>query len=322
MSVLHLLQAVAQNAQAGAPMPGPGGPPPGGGGGEHGFSFVDALFELIQFVGWFLSVGAIGFRFGVVRRVRGMSDDARRILAADNAAMLGLLGVILLFVSYLGAPFIESVSARKAFAEVLPRNRGQFETRMGVLAIALIGFLLIRASAGLGWALAALGVVVAALFPLYTGRVAGKVNAVHVMAASTWLGTLLVLLIVGIRGVVRRGPSGTPRAELVCDLVNSFSPLALTAASIVALTGLTTAWLHLKRISSLWTTSYGITLVIKLVFVLIVVTLGAWNWRRVRLTLGEQGTEETIRRSATMELTFGALVLLCTAVLVTLPSPH
>jgi putative copper export protein len=105
-------------------------------------------------------------------------------------------------------------------------------------------------------------------------------------------------------------------------LVNSFSPLALTAASVVALTGLTTAWMHLKRVSSLWTTGYGITLVIKLIFVLIVVVLGAWNWRRVRPSLGEEGTELTIRRSATMELTFGALVLLCTAVLVTLPSPH
>jgi putative copper export protein len=103
--------------------------------------------------------------------------------------------------------------------------------------------------------------------------------------------------------------------------VNSFSPLALVAASIVAITGITTAWLHLKRISSLWTTSYGIALDIKLVFVLIVVVLGAWNWRRVRPSLGGEGSEQTIRRSARMELTFAALVLVVTSVLVTLPSP-
>ena len=318
MTVLFLLQQASQNLQTGVPA-GPGGRP--GSGAEHGFSFVDALFQLIQFVGWFLSIGSIGFRFGVVRRVRGMSDDARQILAADNAAMLGVLGIVLLFISYFGGPLVESVSAHKAFAEVLPRNRGQFEVRMAMLAICLIGFLLARASSTLGWTLAALAMLVASLFPLYTGRGAGKVNAVHILAASTWLGTLLVLSIVGIRGVIRRGPSGTPRANLVCDLVNSFSPLALTAAAVVALTGLTTAWMHLKRISALWTTSYGITLVVKLVFVVIVVALGAWNWRSVRPSLGEEGTEEKIRRSSTMELTFGALVLLCTAVLVTLPSP-
>jgi putative copper export protein len=316
MRVLLLLQEVAQNAQSG-PLPGPARPP----GPEHGFSFVDALFELIQFVGWFLSVGATGFRFGVVRRVRGISEDARRILAPDNAAMLGVFGVALLFLSFLGAPLIESISSHKAFTELLPKNRGPFEIRMAMLVIALVGFLLVQASSALGWTLATIGVLVAELFPLYTGRAAGKVNAVHILAASTWLGTLLVLSVVGIRGVIRRGPAGTPRANLVCDLVNSFSPLALTAAAVVALTGLTTAWMHLKRISSLWTTSYGITLVIKLIFVVIVVALGAWNWRRVRPTLGEEGTEVMIRRSSTMELAFGALVLLCTAVLVTLPSP-
>jgi putative copper export protein len=315
LTVLHLLQQVAQNAQAVA-VPA-GGPPP-----EHGFSFRDALFELIQFLGWFLSIGAIGFRFGVVRRVRGLSDDARRILAPNKAATLGLLGIVLLFTSYLGGPLIESMSSNKAFVELLPKNRGAFEIRMAMLAVALVGLLLVRVTATAGWALAAIGVLIASLFPLYTGRAAGKVNAVHITAASTWLGTLLVLSIVGIHGVIKRGPSGTPRANLVCDLVNSFSPLALTAASVVALSGLTTAWMHLKRVSSLWTTSYGMTLVIKLVFVLIVVLLGAWNWRRVRPSLGEEGTEQTIRRSATMELTFGALVLLCTAVLVTLPTPR
>src|SRR5690242_9760805 len=193
MSVLHLLQEVAQSVQTGAR--GPGGPPPGG---EHGFSFKDALFELIQFVGWFLSIGAIGFRFGVVRRIRGISDDARRILAPDSAAMLGLLGVILLFVSYLGGPLLESMSANKAFVEALPKNRGPFELRMVMLAAALAGFLVVRGAATAGWALAAIGLLIASLFPLYTGRGAGKVNAVHVAAASTWLGTLLVLTIIGI----------------------------------------------------------------------------------------------------------------------------
>src|SRR5256714_14857146 len=166
MSVLHLLQEVAQNAQGAGPPP--GGPPP-----EHGFSFRDALFDLIQFVGWFLSIGAIGFRFGVVRRVRGISEDARTILAADNAAMLGVLGIILLFVAYLGAPLIESMSANKAFVEVLPKNRGQFEFRMGMLAVAVVWGLFVGGDAATGWALATIGVLIASLFPLYTGRGAG-----------------------------------------------------------------------------------------------------------------------------------------------------
>jgi putative copper export protein len=316
-SFASLLQAVAQTAQqVGPPGGGPGGPPPA-------FSYTDALVELIRFVGSFLAIGAIGFRFGIVRRVRGMSDEARTILRADNAALIGILGVLLLALNALGAPYLSAIADNKTFAEALPKNLNPFEFKLAMLAVAFIGFAIVRATPSFGWTLAAIGVLFTILQPLYTGRnFAGKVNSVHILAASTWLGTLLVLALVGIRGLIRSSASGAQRAELVADLVNSFSPLALTASAIVAISGATTAWLHLKRLSALWTTSYGIALLVKLALVLIVVVLGAWNWKRVRPSLGTEGTEHVIRRSATMEITFAALVLLATSVLVTLPSPR
>jgi putative copper export protein len=285
------------------------------------FDYADAIRQLVQFVGFFLAIGAIGFRFGIVRRVGPVSDEARGILHADNAALLGMLGVLLLALTTIGAPYLQAIANNKTFAESLPKNMGPFEFRLAVLAIAFVGFALVRATPSLGWTIAAIGILVTALQPLYTGRLAGKVNAVHVLAASTWIGTLLVLTIVGIHGVMRSATAGAQRALLVSDLVNSFSPLALTAATILVITGVTTAWLHLKRISALWMTSYGIALLVKLVLVAMVVVLGAWNWKRVRPSLGAEGTEETIRRSATMELTIAGLVLIATAVLVTLPSP-
>jgi putative copper export protein len=283
---------------------------------------IDAFFQLLQFVGWFFAVGAIGFRFGIVRRVRGMSDESRTVLRADNAAVLGIVGIVLLALAFLGGPYIAAITQHKAFVSALPKNLAPFELKMAMLALALVGFLLVRVSSSIGWTLAAIGILFSVLQPLYTGKLAGKVNAVHILAASTWLGTLLVLALIGIRGVMRSNSTGMQRAELVADLVNSFSPLALVASSIVALTGATTAWLHLKRLSALWTTSYGIALDVKLFFVAIVVMLGAWNWRRVRPSLGAEGSEERLRRSATMELTFGALVLIATSVLVSLPSPR
>jgi putative copper export protein len=285
------------------------------------FDYADAIRQLIQFVGFFLAIGAIGFRFGIMRRVRPVSDEARGILRADNAALLGMLGVLLLALTTLGAPYLQAIANNKTFAESLAKNMGPFEFRLAVLAMAFVGFALVRATPSLGWPIAAIGILVTALQPLYTGRLAGKVNAVHVLAASTWIGTLLVLTIVGIHGVMKSATAGAQRALLVSDLVNSFSPLALTAATILVITGVTTAWLHLKRISALWMTSYGIALLVKLVLVAMVVVLGAWNWKRVRPSLGAEGTEEIIRRSATMELTIAGLVLIATAVLVTLPSP-
>ncbi|MDQ6871888.1 MAG: CopD family protein [Gemmatimonadota bacterium] len=315
-----LLQAVAQTAQQMGP---PDGRPGGPGGAPPGFSYQDAFVELIRFIGSFLAIGSIGFRFGIVRRVRGTSNEARTILRADKAALIGIVGVLLLVLSTLGAPYLSAIADNKSFAEALPKNLGPLEFKLAMLTLAFIGFAIVRATPSVGWTLAAIAVVLTILQPLYTGRnFSGRVNAVHVLAASTWLGTLLVLTLVGIRGLIRNHSSGAQRAKLVADLVNSFSPLALTASAIVAITGATTAWLHLKRISALWTTSYGIALLVKLVLVLIVVVLGAWNWKRVRPSLGTEGTEHTIRRSATMELTVAALVLLATSVLVTLPSPR
>lgn len=310
-NALSLLQAVAQTAQEMKP----GGQP------SPGFSLRHAFFDLMQFVGYFLAIGAIGFRFGIVRRARGISEEARMILRADNAAVFGMIGVALLALSYLGAPYVEAVTHHKAFIEALPKKLAPFELKMGMLAIAMVGFASVRAAPSVGWSVAIAGILVAVLQPLYTGKLSGKVNAVHILAASTWLGTLLVLTVIGIRGVMGSMTAGIQRAQLTADLVNSFSPLALTASAIVVMTGLTTAWLHLKRVSSLWTTSYGIALLIKLALVVVVVTLGAWNWRRVRPALGGEGSEETIRRSATLELSFAALVLIATSVLVSLPSP-
>ena len=282
---------------------------------------IKAVTELVQFIGYFLAIGAVGFRFGVVRRTRGISEEAKEILRADKAAVFGISGVLLIGLALVGGPYINGITLNKTFAESLPKNLSAFEFKLAMLALALIGFALVRAASSVGWTLAAIGILFAVLQPIYTGKLAGKVNAVHVLAASTWLGTLMVLTVVGIRGVIRSATAGQQRSELICDLVNSFSPLALTASTIVGITGLTTAWLHLKRLSSLWATSYGMTLVVKLILVAIVVALGAWNWRRVRPSLGDQGSELTIRRSATMELAFAALVLIVTSVLVTLPSP-
>jgi putative copper export protein len=318
ITLSSLVQAVAQTAQQTPPQAsgagGPGGPPPG-------FSYTDSVTELIAFVGYFLAIGAVGFRYGIVRRTRGLTDEAHGILRADNAALLGMLGVLLLGLAALGGPYVSAIQEGKTFAQALPKNLGAFEFKLTMLAVALVGFALVRATPPLGWIAAAVGVLCVVLQPLYTGRLAGKVNAVHILAASTWLGTLLVLAIVGIRGVIGSASAGQQRAVLVAELVNSFSPLALTAATIVVLTGATTAWLHLKRFSALYTTSYGITLMVKLLLVLIVAMFGAWNWKRVRPSLGAEGSEHMIRRSSRMELAFAGLVLIVTSVLVTLPSP-
>jgi copper transport protein len=72
----------------------------------------------------------------------------------------------------------------------------------------------------------------------------------------------------------------------------------------------------------LWSTPYGITLIVKLAFVIAVFALGAWNWRRQRPMLGTEPAAAAIRRSAAAELTVAGVVLVITSLLVSLPSPR
>jgi hypothetical protein len=188
---------------------------------------VKAVTELVQFVGYFLAIGAVGFRFGVVRRTRGISDEAKEILRADKAAMFGVVGVLLIGLALVGGPYINAITHDKTFAESLPKNLSAFEFKLAMLALALIGFTLVRVASSVGWTLAAIGILFAVLQPIYTGKLAGKVNAVHVLAASTWLGTLMVLTVVGIRGVIRSAIRRSATMEL------TFAALVLIVTSVL-----------------------------------------------------------------------------------------
>jgi len=290
---------------------------------EPGLTWNEVVTQYVQFAGYFLSIGAVTYRYLVLPRADVGSHEAG--LEAMRASSLGALGVFLLVVAALGGAELNAILHHKGFAESLPKNIGRFQFKIGALVVALAGFgLAKRVSANTGWALAAAGTLAAALQPLVTSvRLAGRVNAIHIAAGSMWLGTLTVMFFAGIRASMRRPTDETPRHLAVARTVNAFSPVALTAAAFVALTGATTAWLHVKRLPNLWETNYGRALIVKLSLVAVVVSLGWWNWKRVRPSLAEGEASMTrIQRSARAEITVAALVLAATAVLVSLPSPR
>jgi putative copper resistance protein D len=98
--------------------------------------------------------------------------------------------------------------------------------------------------------------------------------------------------------------------------------LALTASAVLVLFGVIIAWEHLHVLSNLWSTPYGVALMVKLVFVAAVFALGAWNWQRQRPSLGNETAALAIRRSATSEVAVAALVLAATSVLLSIPAPR
>ena len=281
--------------------------------------------EYIGFIAQFLALGAVGFRFAAVRQrdVTSPGDTERRLYteALQRAAVVGLVGIVvqaLMFATGL------SKSAQRAHTTVAGLVGGDLVTGAAILlfVLAIVGLALAAVRKRAGWTLALIGVVFAPLTGILGGQWSRLVNPVHRDVAGLWIGTLFILVVIGLGRVLADEPTRERRGAIAADMVNGFSPLALTCGMLVVLSGSITAWTHLNPLSSLFTTPYGYALIAKLCLAGAVFTLGAWNWRRVRPTLGSEDAAHAVRRSSRAELSLAALVLVATAILVSLPSPR
>lgn len=291
----------------------------------------EPMREFVGFIAQFLALGAVGFRFAALRNVppwhkvaeaRGAESGIADMMteAARRAARLGLAGFAVQAVMYFMSLPNAAARVHTTVAELIGTVQVGGACAMFVLGIVGLTFAAFNGRGG--WRLALVGVVLAPLNYLFVGQWSRLVNPVHRVVAGLWIGTLFVMVVAGIAAVMRDPRTKAHRGPLVADLVNGFSPLALTCGMLVVVSGLTTAWRHLTPLSTLWTTPYGYALMVKLFFVAIVFSLGAWNWRRQRPKLGSEETAADIQRSSRAEITAAVLVLMATAVVVSLPAPR
>jgi putative copper export protein len=104
-------------------------------------------------------------------------------------------------------------------------------------------------------------------------------------------------------------------------MINAFSPVALTCGGAIVLTGVASALIEVPNLRSLWTTPYGVILLLKLFFVALLFAAGAWNWRRMKPRLTGDDAISPMRSSASLELMIAVAVLTVTAMLVALELP-
>ena len=284
------------------------------------------VLELLGFVASFLATGAIGFRFVVVRPwLRGSDPAARdeiRVLVrrgVRQAALIGCVAAVTVLALHLADLHGESIERHVPFGALL----GSKDTpvTLGLEIAAVLGFALSAAGVGAGWYLAGAGVILATFQPAFAGQWLRLVNPIHVLAGGLWIGTLFHVVAAGILPALRSGVAPERRGPFVRDMVARFSPLALGSAGVLATFGVITAWRHLKTIRALWTTPYGITLIVKLCLVACVLALGAFNFRRQRPLLGTDAGARSLRGSASAELAVATLVLIVTSLLVSMPAP-
>jgi copper transport protein len=291
---------------------------------EHATPGKIAL-EYVGFLSFFGVYGALGFHFQVLKSLRrgnAINIAGSPVDRADRrAAAIGFAGAVLMVVTLIAGLLERAGEKNIPVVSVISAGGGRQIVQIICIALFFICFALAAQRMRITWLIAGMTAVVYAFRNLATGKWFSMVNPLHEVAASLWLGTLLVLLVAGMSTILRRTVVIEERGRLVSEMVSRFSPLALSAAALLGITGVTTAWRHLKHLNALWTTPYGFALDAKLCVVAIVVALGAWNWRRMAPQLGDEASAVAIKRSATAELSVAAVVLAITALLVSLPSP-
>jgi putative copper export protein len=192
--------------------------------------------------------------------------------------------------------------------------------------LATYGFARARRGSTSGWWIATAAVVPLGSFPGSMGHAAAAqdtyalaraADTVHVLAAGAWVGGLIMIL---ASMALPAKPTGH-RDEMLGALVPAFSPVALTAATLLVVSGAYASWMHLPDVASLWATSYGRVLLVKLAIVAAVALAGAFNWRRLGPRLGEREAASSLRRVAALEAALMQAALIATALLVRMAPP-
>ncbi|HEX9108349.1 MAG TPA: copper resistance protein CopC, partial [Longimicrobiales bacterium] len=280
-------------------------------------------------------VGAATFRLlvlGAIRRRPRAGGGEIEPRVARRTASVGLVAAVIVVATALARLVAESYAMHGA-AHAFDTDRigmligstvwgWGWLLQLGAGVLGVVAFALARRGAA-GWALAALAALLAAASPALSGHAAAAprlaalaiaADTAHVLGAAGWLGSLLALVVAGIPAV--RGKSGA-----AAELVNAFSPTALSFAGLTVASGVFSAWLHVGSIAALGSSSYGRMLLVKLAVVALTAATGAYNWLRVRPALGSDQATQRLRRSASLELVVGLGILLVTAILVGLPTP-
>jgi copper resistance protein D len=223
-------------------------------------------------------------------------------------------------------------------------------TRVGRMSLERIGVLVLTAAAarwgGRGkWWLAlggTLGGIVLTSLVSHAaaqpdGRAVMLVSQVaHVVAAATWLGVLVHLLVARPLLSERGGSAGL---NLLAGIVQRFSLVALTVTSLLGVSGLWMICRFLAEPAAVITSTYGLTLIVKVLLVAPAIYAGLINFRMIRpalLRLSQRGRveawsgqeesnkETVLRRFGRMlelEVTAGLLLITVAGILASVSPP-
>lgn len=111
----------------------------------------------------------------------------------------------------------------------------------------------------------------------------------HIISGVVWIGGLAFLAVLA----TSRGRLGEGAGLLWADIWRRFSLVALVSVGAVLTSGLWMSWKHVGSISQLWTTTYGLFVLIKILLVLGMMAAGAVNqfWLMPRIAKAREADD-------------------------------
>jgi copper transport protein len=286
-----------------------------------------------------LAVLRLGIARPVARRVPGTQLRAISI-AFGIAAVLGLLAIpvyLLLATADFALRSVLSVGALVPLVRVSAFGRGMFDLWICFALFVLAASVAIRIDRpdrpqrSVAELLAAIGVVLSGAAVLLVPGLSGHAaqtsprglsllfDWTHLAAGSIWIGGLAGMLVFW-----RTLPAGT-RVPGLAVAVPRFSNVALGSVLVLIASGTGASLEHLPTIGSLWQTSYGQAILVKIGLLTLTIPIAAVNLLRVKPGLSRADVAETaarlLRRLVGLEVALVAGIVLAAAVLSSLPPP-
>jgi copper transport protein len=289
---------------------------------------VDVAFTASRFLELGLIVLCIGGSAAMLFVLTSASWPVRRwlfgVLAGCGLALslVALLNIVFEGASASGLGFGDGFSW-EVFDAVLDLRYGHVMLIQAALAAALaVTALALRLGGGRETMLAGMPLALCAglaITPAASGHAstAGTLALVsdvaHVVTAGLWAGGLAFLTLALVR-------SPGKRWELAARAVPPFSRLAVGSVAILAVAGVTTAYLQVRTWSGLWEAKYGLLVLTKIILALPILFLAAFNNRvavpRLKAGITSPAEQRRFLIAVSYELGLVVAILAVTAVLV------
>ena len=291
---------------------------------------ANSIARAISFAGILLVIGVVVFNLLVLARSDRIGSELVWQMEA-RAATAGLSAAILVIVAAFARVFLESRMMSSmpgmesmGMTQMLLHTLWGFGMQLQIASsfLAAIAFSIAIPRVRFAWLIASVAAAGLAFSPALAGHAAASArfqgamiltDFLHVSGAASWLGNLACVMLIGIPVIVKA--DSEDRWQRVSVLVNTFSPIALGSASVVVLSGVIAAAVHLESLTALWSTTYGRVLLLKVAIVLLTLSIGAYNFRRVQPQLVREEGTLRLRRSATLELASAAVIVIITGFL-------